>query len=69
VRWDGMMDRLKVQRDDVVHDLEELGPLPDLDPQHPPCEVQRRSVGRHTASAAPQAPPGRSYQSHCRQRS
>ena len=31
VRWDGMMDRLKVQRDDVVHDLEELGPLPDLD--------------------------------------
>ena len=31
VRWDGMIDRLKVQRDDVVHDLEELGPLPDLD--------------------------------------
>jgi len=31
VRWDGMMDRLKVQRDEVVHDLEELGPLPDLD--------------------------------------
>ena len=25
------MDRLKVQRDEVVHDLEELGPLPDLD--------------------------------------
>jgi site-specific DNA recombinase len=31
VRWDGMMDRLKVQRDHIVHDLEELGQLPDLD--------------------------------------
>jgi site-specific DNA recombinase len=31
VRWDGMMDRLKVQRDNVVHDLEELGRPPDLD--------------------------------------
>jgi site-specific DNA recombinase len=30
-RWDGMMDRLKVQRDKVVDDLEELGPLPDHD--------------------------------------
>jgi hypothetical protein len=30
-RWDGMMARLKVQRDVIVQDLEELGPPPDLD--------------------------------------
>jgi hypothetical protein len=30
-RWDGMMDRLKVQRDAVIQDLEELGPPPDFD--------------------------------------
>jgi hypothetical protein len=26
-----MMDRVKVQRDHIIHDLEELGQLPDLD--------------------------------------
>jgi site-specific DNA recombinase len=30
-RWDGMMTRLKVQRDAVLQDLEELGPPPDFD--------------------------------------
>ena len=30
-RWDEMMARLKVQRDAIVQDLEELGPPPDLD--------------------------------------
>jgi site-specific DNA recombinase len=30
-RWDGMMTRLKVQRDAVLRDLEELGPPPDFD--------------------------------------
>ena len=30
-RWDEMMARLKVQRDAVVHDLEELRPPPDFD--------------------------------------
>jgi site-specific DNA recombinase len=31
-RWDRMMDRLKVQRDAVLQNLEELGPPPDFDP-------------------------------------
>jgi hypothetical protein len=30
-RWDRMMERLKVQRDAVFQDLEELGPPPDFD--------------------------------------
>jgi site-specific DNA recombinase len=30
-RWDGMMARLKVQRDAVLQELEELGPPPDFD--------------------------------------
>jgi hypothetical protein len=30
-RWDGMMARLKTQRDGVVQELEELGPPPALD--------------------------------------
>jgi site-specific DNA recombinase len=30
-RWDRMMERLKVQRDAVLQDLEELGPPPDFD--------------------------------------
>jgi hypothetical protein len=30
-RWDAMMERLKVQRDAVLQDLEELGPPPDFD--------------------------------------
>jgi hypothetical protein len=30
-RWDGMMTRLKVQRDAVLQELDELGPPPDLD--------------------------------------
>jgi site-specific DNA recombinase len=31
VRWEGMMARLKVQRDAVLKELEELGPPPDFD--------------------------------------
>jgi site-specific DNA recombinase len=30
-RWDGMMSRLKVQRDAVLQEIEELGPPPDFD--------------------------------------
>jgi hypothetical protein len=30
-RWDGMMARLKAQRDGVLQELEELGPPPDFD--------------------------------------
>jgi site-specific DNA recombinase len=30
-RWDGMMDRLKMQREAVLQDLDELGPPPDFD--------------------------------------
>jgi site-specific DNA recombinase len=30
-RWDAMMSRLRVQRDAVLQDLEELGPPPDFD--------------------------------------
>jgi site-specific DNA recombinase len=31
VRWDGMMTRLKLQRDAVLREIEELGPPPDFD--------------------------------------
>jgi site-specific DNA recombinase len=30
-RWDGMMARLRLQRDAVIQDLDELGPPPDFD--------------------------------------
>jgi site-specific DNA recombinase len=30
-RWDGMMSRLKLQRDAVLQEIEELGPPPDFD--------------------------------------
>src|SRR5574341_878955 len=30
-RWDGMMTRLKLQRDAVLRELDELGPPPDFD--------------------------------------
>jgi site-specific DNA recombinase len=30
-RWDGMMARLKAQRDGVLQELEELGPPPEID--------------------------------------
>jgi hypothetical protein len=31
VRWDRMMERLKIQRDAVLQELDELGPPPDFD--------------------------------------
>jgi hypothetical protein len=47
-RWDGMMTRLKVQRDAVLQELEELGPPPDFD-----LTTLRATYGEEVWDAAP----------------
>jgi site-specific DNA recombinase len=47
-RWDGMMARLKAQRDAVLQELEELGPPPDFD-----LTTLRATYGEEVWDAAP----------------